>query len=180
MLTSGLLRLLRPYPLLSFLDVVAPATGAGLFLGRIGCFLAGCNWGKPTQLPWGTAFPAGSHAFEQQVADGLIPTAAEYTLPVHPAQLYEAVFALLGAGLLLRLLRRGLPAGTVFFSGLAGYGVYRFATELLRADQGGQWFGPLSFAQLVSVLLVPICLVTLAVLYRGQTEARGMRLEVSG
>ena len=179
-LTLVLLRLFRTYPVLAFLDVVAPATGAGLFLGRIGCFLAGCNWGKPTKLPWGIAFPAGSHAFEQQVADALIPTAAEYTLPVHPTQLYEAVFALLGAGLLLRLLRRRLPVGTVFFSGLAAYGVYRFATELLRADQGGQWFGPLSFAQVVSVLLVPICLVTLAVLYRGQTEARGMRLEVSG
>jgi len=40
-LTLGLLRLFRPYPLLSFLDVMAPAASAGLFLGRIGCFLAG-------------------------------------------------------------------------------------------------------------------------------------------
>jgi len=110
----------------------------------------------------------------------LIPAAAEYALPVHPTQLYEAVFALLSAAVLLRLLRRRLPPGAVFFSGMTAYSGFRFATEMLRADQGGQWFGPLSFAQLLSVLLMPVCLVALATFFRRETETHGMQLEVAG
>ena len=90
-----------PFPVPRFFDAVAPAAALGLFFGRLACFLRGCCGGTPTDLPWGVRFPPGSVLYSTQVADGLIPRGSSTSLPAHPAQLYEAIFAL-GACLLLR------------------------------------------------------------------------------
>ena len=77
-----------------FLDATVPALALGLFLGRIGCFLAGCNWGSRTGLPWGVSFlprdtPTASNCSRAIGPDALL------SLPVHPTQLYESLFGLL-------------------------------------------------------------------------------------
>ena len=64
------------YPLIATIAAASPALAAGHAIGRIGCFLVGDDYGRPTSLPWGVAFPRG-----------LPPT----TEPVHPTQIYEAV-----------------------------------------------------------------------------------------
>lgn len=49
-----------------YMDILAPAIMLGLAFGRIGCFLNGCCWGAPTELPWAIRFPYASLAFEHQ------------------------------------------------------------------------------------------------------------------
>lgn len=88
-------------------------------IGRIGCFLAGDGtYGKPTDLPWGMAFP-----------NGAVPV----DVPVHPAQLYEAAGAFLIAGVLWALGRR-VGALTVFGAYLALSGMARLIVEFVRVN----------------------------------------------
>ncbi|MCD4690857.1 prolipoprotein diacylglyceryl transferase [bacterium] len=80
-------------------DVMTPPLALGVGIGRIGCFLNGCCFGKPCSLPWAVAFPADSGA------GSWFPGG-----PLHPTQVYEslAAFAPL-AVLLVRARRRPLP-----------------------------------------------------------------------
>ncbi|MCC2592505.1 prolipoprotein diacylglyceryl transferase [Tessaracoccus sp. OS52] len=88
-------------------------------IGRIGCFLAGDGtYGKPTDLPWGMAFPNG---------------AVPINVPVHPAQLYEAAGAFLIAGILWIIARRMQPAA-VFGSYLILSGLARLLVEFVRIN----------------------------------------------
>jgi phosphatidylglycerol:prolipoprotein diacylglycerol transferase len=97
-------------------DFVAPLVPLGLAAGRMGNFINGELWGRPTQLPWGMIFP--------QAGDGIAR---------HPSQLYQ--FA--GEGLLLFVLlwlysSRSRPVGAVSGLFLLGYGVTRFLAEFAR------------------------------------------------
>lgn len=108
-------------------DLMALATPPGLCLGRIANFINAELWGRPTDLPWGVAFPGEA----AQACGQLVGVCAR-----HPSQLYEAgLEGLLLGGLLLWgvlrggwLARAGLTAG-VFF---AGYGIARFLVEFVR------------------------------------------------
>lgn len=96
-----------------------PALAVGHLLGRIGCFLVGDDYGRPTTLPWGVAFPRG-----------LPPT----DVPVHPTQLYEAAFLAVLAWLLIRWRRAGVDAGFVLGRYLVLAGLARFLIEFLRVN----------------------------------------------
>jgi phosphatidylglycerol:prolipoprotein diacylglycerol transferase len=85
--------LLRGWSVVPTLSAATPALAFGHLVGRIGCFLVGDDYGRPTDLPWGIAFPAG-----------LPPTA----VPVHPTQLYEAIGLAVLGWLLIRWRRRGV------------------------------------------------------------------------
>lgn len=151
----GAYHLFRPFDALAFLDHVTPALALGLGIGRIGCFLAGCNGGIPASLPWSVQFPAGTSAFEFQVNRGLISASAPLALPAHPTQLYESAFGWIAFLLLLLILRVHTQAGTTFFTGMLWYGAYRFGSEFLRADAGGvRPFGLVTFSQAESILLI--------------------------
>jgi len=103
------------------MDVVSAALAATLVIQKIGCFLGGCCYGKPTELPWAVKFPAGHiHGIGG--------------IPVHPTQLYDSFCALLIFLVLLNLLRRGRGEGFLFpLFGLL-YAVSRFITEMFRGD----------------------------------------------
>ena len=88
-------------------------------LGRIGCFLVGDDYGHPTSLPWGVAFPRG-----------LPPT----TERVHPTQIYKAIFLVCFAWLLIRWRRQGLSDRTVLGRYFVGVGAFRFALEFVRVN----------------------------------------------
>ncbi len=151
--------LVRPFPLWSFLDSVAPGLALGLFFGRIGCFLAGCNGGIACGWPWAVSFPPGTSSFEQQAALGYIPPGADLSLPAHPTQLYESFFGLASFFLLWRLLRSRRWEGEVFLTGMIWYSAFRFPSEWLRADGGGfRPSGVLSFAQAVSLIVLAVAL----------------------
>ncbi len=141
-----------------FLDALVPALALGSALGRLGCFSAGCNWGETTGLPWGVRFPGPYHAYDQHLQAGLIDSSAPLSLPVHPTQLYEAAFGLIVLVLAYHWLRQPHQSGTIFLKAVSAYAVFRFALEFLRADAQGVAFGPLSFAQLISLIVVGTCL----------------------
>jgi len=147
--------LIRPYPIWAFLDCVAPGLAIGLFLGRLGCFLAGCNGGIVCGWPWGVSFPPGTSSFEQQTALGYLEAGVQRSLPAHPTQLYESFFGLATFLLLWRMLRSRRWEGEVFLSGMIWYSSFRFLEEWLRADGGGyRPLGILTFSQFVSLVVL--------------------------
>jgi len=135
----------RGIDFLHYTDIVAPATMLGLAIGRIGCFLAGCCWGKPTEMPWGVVF-THPHAFSSTKG-----------IPLHPTQLYESAAAFtLYLYLCFRFKNREYP-GQIFFHTLLGYAAFRFVIEFFRGDdyRGFVFNGVFSYSQLVSLTLVP-------------------------
>jgi phosphatidylglycerol:prolipoprotein diacylglycerol transferase len=131
-------------PTLAVLSAATPALAVGHGIGRIGCFLVGDDYGRPTDLPWGVAFP-----------EGLPPTA----VPVHPTQLYETVLLMPIAWLLVRWRREGRADGLVFGTYLLLAGTVRFAIEFLRINE--RVVGPLSVAHVASLLAAIVGLIVL-------------------
>jgi phosphatidylglycerol:prolipoprotein diacylglycerol transferase len=121
-------------PIVPALAAATPALTVGHAIGRIGCFLVGDDYGKPTSLPWGVAFP-----------QGLPPT----DVPVHPTQLYEAAALLPVTWVLIRLRRRGAPPAQVLGTYLLFAGLLRFAIEFLRINP--RVVGPLSVAHVAAL-----------------------------
>jgi phosphatidylglycerol---prolipoprotein diacylglyceryl transferase len=101
-------------------DGVAFALATAYAVGRVGCFLVGDDYGKPTDLPWGIAFPKGSPPVD---------------VPVHPTQLYEILASLFIFALLVwvvtPLVRR---EGVTFYVYLILAGVERFLVEFVRTN----------------------------------------------
>ncbi len=122
------------------LDILSPAAALGYAFGRIGCFLAGCCWGIPTEFFAGVVF---SHP----------ETLCAHPGPVHPVQLYSAVFTLILALFLYRRLKNS-PAreGKIFGLYLVLYSVFRFFIEFLRGDFRGREFLSLTPTQWVALL----------------------------
>ena len=104
-------------PVLDLLDCLAPIAAIGLAIGRIGCFLNGCCYGGPTDLPWAVRFHSSG---------------GELTPPSHPAQLYAFVGNLLLFIGLWRWQGRRQFRGHVFLAYLAWYSVLRAALEWIR------------------------------------------------
>ncbi|MGH7549140.1 MAG: prolipoprotein diacylglyceryl transferase, partial [Gemmatimonadota bacterium] len=122
----------RKYPLRAAVDSCAVAIPVGYMLGRTGCFLVGDDYGKPTDLAWGVAFPEGSP-----------PT----TVPVHPTQLYEIAMTLPIFLLLWSQRKKGYPDGFLFFEFMVLAGIERFVVEFWRVNveiafglTAAQWF----------------------------------------
>jgi phosphatidylglycerol---prolipoprotein diacylglyceryl transferase len=106
-------------PLMAVLSAATPALALGHAVGRIGCFLVGDDYGRPTSLAWGVAFP-----------QGLPPTAER----VHPTQLYESAALLALTAVLVGLRAQGVGDRKVFGTYLLSAGVIRFLTELVRVN----------------------------------------------
>jgi phosphatidylglycerol:prolipoprotein diacylglycerol transferase len=126
-------------PIVAALAAATPALAIGHAIGRIGCFLVGDDYGRPSDLPWAVAFPRG-----------LPPT----DVPVHPTQLYEAIALAVIAWLLIRWRRRGVADAIVLGRYLVLAGSIRFAIEFIRVNT--RIVGPLTLAHLVSLLLVMV------------------------
>jgi phosphatidylglycerol:prolipoprotein diacylglycerol transferase len=136
-------------------DLASPGIMLGLFWGRLGCFLNGCCYGKPTTSALGVVFLRGGAAWHQQVDAGLIKE-TQAALAVHPTQLYESAACLLIFAILYYLVRpRRRAFGQVFAAMLVLYGVARSFVEIWRDDDRGVFFGGwLSTSQLISIPLV--------------------------
>jgi len=102
-------------------------------VGRIGCFLAGCCFGSPTDLPWGVCYNQSSAAWYLQHWTGQISETAATSLPVHPVQLYESIF-LLGFVLPVFLwLNHRIRRKILLLTGFMGiYLLFRFGIEFIR------------------------------------------------
>jgi phosphatidylglycerol:prolipoprotein diacylglycerol transferase len=148
-------------------DVASLSLALGYAIGRIGCFLVGDDYGRPTDLPWGVAFPVGlppTTAGELRRMFGVdIPASIpdSQLLRVHPTQIYETLscLAIWGLGLWLfrrQTGRRGSP-GVAALTVLGLLAVERFLVEILRAKDD-RFFGPFTLAQVISVVLVAVVL----------------------
>jgi len=150
-------------PLLPWADCAAPALGSGVFFTRIGCLLAGCDFGQAWDGPWAIRFPPLSPAFRHQVANGLLDPRAAESLPVHPTQLYESLAGLILFGLAIFVRRRRSFRGQAFLAFAMGYGALRSLIEVFRADADRGGLGALSTSQLVGL---GTCALATAVLVR--------------
>lgn len=131
---------LKKRSLLDILDVVTPGLYLGLALGRIGCFCAGCCYGRPTESFLGVIF---THY------ESLAPTG----IKLLPTQLFEFVYSLIIFLITHFLLIKNLLNGQLFFLGGIMYSVFRFINEFYRwDDRGGSIFG-LSPSQVISIII---------------------------
>jgi len=134
-------------PPLATCDAFAPGLAIGHAIGRLGCFAAGCCFGKPTHAWWGVTFT-------NPVAHELVGTPLNEAL--QPTQLFEFAVELANFFLLMWMLKRKKFDGQVFGAYLILYGVARFFLEFLRGDPGrGSVLGGLmSGTQMIAVGLV--------------------------
>lgn len=135
----------------TWVDCVAPSLCVGLMLTRVGCFLAGCDFGYPWDGPWAVSFPAGSPAFQEQTLQGLLPAGATQSLAVHPTQLYESLAGLALLLLVMAVRRRRTFAGEAFVALVPAYAVLRYLIEVFRADLNRGFVGPFSTSQVIAV-----------------------------
>ncbi len=135
-------------------DLAAPGIMLGLFFGRLGCFLNGCCYGKPTDSAIGVIFPLGGATWRAQ-QDAHLITGNVHALPVHPTQLYESVGCFLVFAILYYVVRpRRRAFGQVFAWLLILYAIVRSVCEIWRDDDRGVFFGGLlSTSQLISIPL---------------------------
>jgi phosphatidylglycerol---prolipoprotein diacylglyceryl transferase len=128
----------RGLSLRRLLDACAPVMAFGEGMTRIGCFLAGCCYGRPTDSWLGITFPKESIVFVAEARAGLLPLrATERSLRVHPTQIYAAAFGFVLFVVLLRRLRRPRRFdGELFCLFLFCYGLWRFLLFYLRGDPG--------------------------------------------
>jgi phosphatidylglycerol---prolipoprotein diacylglyceryl transferase len=136
-------------PALATCDAFAPGLALGHAIGRIGCFAAGCCYGKPTTHFWGVTFT-------NPLASALVGT--PLGVPLEPTQLFESAVELANFFILMWMLKRKRFDGQVFAAYVILYGVARYFLEFIRDDPGrGSVFGGI----MTGTQLISICLVIL-------------------
>lgn len=148
--------LMRREKLTRIADLAAAPMMVGIALGRIGCFLNGCCWGKPTTGFPGVRFPETSNTWSE--FDRLFPGQAASHPLLHPTQLYETG-ATLGFFFLLTWFDRKKKRNegeTIMLAGVC-YSIWRFLIEFVRADDRPPLFGTLSYSQSLSLLTFAAC-----------------------
>jgi phosphatidylglycerol:prolipoprotein diacylglycerol transferase len=148
-------------PLPTMADLAAPSIAIAYAVGRVGCFLVGDDYGRPTDSWVGIRFPEGSppsrvDVLERQFGIAVDPALVERygdVVPVHPTQLYEVGLTLLIFLVLWRLRRHTHKPGWLFMFWIALAGVERFIVEFFRAKDD-RFFGPLTLAQVISLGLI--------------------------
>ncbi len=137
-------------PVLLVADIFAPALPLGETFGRWGCFLAGCCYGKPTDLPWGVVFPnlvGKPWVISQSIG-----------LHLHPTQLYSSGAAFL-IFVITQFFKKKKPYdGFLMLLTFLLYSIERFIIEFFRGDERG-WVinGYISTSQFISLIVILIC-----------------------
>ena len=133
-------------------DLWAPAIAIGQAIGRIGCFMAGCCYGKPTDLKWGVVF---THP----------QSLAPLNTSLHPAQLYSALAGFIIFVVLMALNARKQFEGQVFIWFLILHSTARLFIERFRGDERGLVLGTdMSITQLITLLVLMGSVVALFVI----------------
>jgi phosphatidylglycerol:prolipoprotein diacylglycerol transferase len=131
-------------------DIFAPSLAIGHAVGRIGCFAAGCCYGRLAELPWAVTF----HDPECLATTGI---------PLHPTQLYESAGEFLNFLILITLRRYQSFKGQLFWTYILLYSVLRFAVEFFRGDEArGYLFGGISVSQGISVIMGVVAISVIA------------------
>ncbi len=150
-------------PVLPTMDAFAPGVAIGQSIGRLGCFAAGCCWGRQCDLPWGVRFRS----------DFAAPVPLDRTL--HPVQLYESIADLLIFAFLYRQAGRSHRGGYIIGLYLVLYSTVRFIIEFFREHEQSL-VGPFSLTQWIALALL---LVGAAFLVRGGAASPAPSLKFS-
>lgn len=135
-------------------DIVAPCIPFGHFLGRLGCFSAGCCHGKTCDLPWAVVFSNSQ-------------SLAPLGVPVHPTQLYESFCNLVIFAFIMFYKRYKRFDGQVFLTYVVIYAITRSIIEVFRGDfRGSEILGILSVSQSIASVLFVTALALLLFLYK--------------
>jgi phosphatidylglycerol:prolipoprotein diacylglycerol transferase len=145
-------------------DVLAPGVVVGQAIGRLGCFAAGCCFGKPASVPWAVTF---TDVYAARQVGTPMDTA------LHPTQIYESLACFLIFFVLIWLAPRKSFHGQVVLSYAVLYSSFRFAVEFFRGDpdRGSVFGGLLSTSQLIAILLVLTAALVFPYLRRTQKVA---------
>jgi phosphatidylglycerol---prolipoprotein diacylglyceryl transferase len=143
-------------PAFPTMDAFAPGVALGQSIGRLGCFAAGCCWGRECDLPWGVRFRSNDAA----------PVPLDR--PLHPVQLYESAADLLIFAILYRHFNRAHRPGSVIGLYLVLYSSARFVIEFFRVHEQ-PLAGPFSLTQWIALALL---VLGAAILLRLRTTAR--------
>jgi phosphatidylglycerol:prolipoprotein diacylglycerol transferase len=157
------LRRHRQLPFWQTADICGPAIALGQAIGRVGCLMAGDDYGRPTTMPWAVTFTDQSAATIAGVPLGV---------PLHPVQAYESVVCLLLFVFLVRLLRRKRFDGEVVLTYTLLYATARFVLEFFRGDADrGFVVGWLSTSQFIAAILAPTAAALFVVRHRQQPRS---------
>jgi len=153
-------------PVLTVLDCLSPALLLAQAIGRLGCFAAGCCFGKPTTCALGVVYrDVRAHNISH------VPL----HVPLHPTQLYESASALLVFVCVLWLYPRRSFSGQIFAVTLAAVSGVRIIFESFRGDtERGQVFGLLSLPRFVALLLFLVAVALFAELRRRDLHDRSL------
>ena len=144
-------------PLWPTTDAFAPGIALGHVVGRLGCVMAGCCYGRPTTVPWAITFTSPLAAAN---------VGTPLNVPLHPTQLYEAGAELIILILLLTTEGKGRTyPGRTFWLYMLLYALTRFVIEFYRGDPRGA-VGMFSTSQFISILLAPLSVYMLIRLAR--------------
>ncbi|HJZ72324.1 MAG TPA: prolipoprotein diacylglyceryl transferase [Vicinamibacterales bacterium] len=134
-------------PIWRIADLCAPAIALGQAIGRIGCLMAGDDYGRPTTVPWAVTFTD---------RDAASIGGAPLGVPLHPVQLYESLVCLVLFIVLVRLQRRDHDDGDLIVAYTASYAAARFVLEFFRgdADRGFVFGGALSTSQFIAIIML--------------------------
>ena len=140
-----------------YTDILAPALVLGQSIGRIGCLMAGCCYGKETALPWAIVFTDAN-------------SLAVLDVPLHPTQIYASIGAFSIFGFLLWWRKRKSYQGQIFWMYIALYSIVRFMVDIFRGDQicetRAYFFNVLTFTQVLSIIFFFSALYMLLALKR--------------
>jgi phosphatidylglycerol:prolipoprotein diacylglycerol transferase len=145
-------------------DIFAPSIALGQAIGRLGCFSAGCCYGKPTGLPWGVTFTDKD-------------TLAVMGVPLHPTQVYESIGTLLIFIFLFLYRKKTAFEGQLFWLYVLLYSALRFTIEFFRGDVERGFMHVASFelstSQAVAIAAFLVSVVALTALKAQARKKRG-------
>jgi phosphatidylglycerol:prolipoprotein diacylglycerol transferase len=132
-----------------FMDILTPGVLLAQVIGRVGCTINGCCYGKATSLPWGVIYTHpesyGLNASLEALSKGM---------GLHPTQPYEIIFLLIVFGVLFSLRRRFQPDGSLFMIYLSCYSAWRLGLGFLR--DGTDFLFGLHQAQVIGIIILLI------------------------
>jgi phosphatidylglycerol:prolipoprotein diacylglycerol transferase len=141
-ITVWLYTRIKKISLWKYADILAPGLAIGHAVGRIGCLMAGCCYGRECHQPWAITFH--NH-------DSLAPL----NIPLHPTQIYEVIGNLFIFAALMLFRKKKQLDGQVFWIYVFMYGVMRFIIEIFRGDDRGDYFfGVISVSQSIGILMI--------------------------
>ena len=152
----------KQLPLLKTSDFLIVAVPLGHALGRVGCFLAGCCYGKPTMLPWGVRFTDPNTLVPPELVG----------VPLHPTQLYEAGLNFALFLLLHYASKKPHKDGQILVEYVWCYALLRFGIEFLRGDFRGGFLWGFSPSQVISLCIAAVALCIWAKFLRGTSHGR--------